>query len=43
MTAKELSEPPTTALRTVARLNFSGVLVVAGLSGPREGTDIIAS
>lgn len=32
MTSNELSEPPTTALRTVARLALSGVLVLAGLS-----------
>lgn len=32
MTSNELIEPPTTALRTVARLALSGVLVVAGLS-----------
>lgn len=39
MTSNELSEPPTTALRTVARLALSGVLVLAGLShlfGARE-------
>ncbi len=27
-----MTEPPTTALRTVARLALSGVLVLAGLS-----------
>lgn len=32
MTSNELSEPPTTAMRTVARLALSGVLVLAGLS-----------
>ncbi|QHE68332.1 DoxX family protein [Rhodococcus sp. WAY2] len=30
--SNELSEPPTTAMRTVARLALSGVLVLAGLS-----------
>lgn len=31
MTSDEVTEPPTTAMRTVARLALSGVLVLAGL------------
>lgn len=32
MTSNELTEPPTSAPRTVARLALSGVLILAGLS-----------